>query len=84
MKKAKKELLQKRAEAALVVRTPPAEQLLIEEIPSIGGARILCTSPGRGQFAEVAGSYLPQAQVICQFFERFALRHVSDAFHVRF
>ena len=79
MKSAKKKLLQERAEAALVLRTPVAEQLLIEEIPAISAARILCTSLGRGQFAQVAASYFPQALITCQFFDTYlakeALQH---------
>lgn len=71
MKSAKRKLLQERAEAALQVRTPAAEQLLITEIPALGGERILCTSLGRGQFAQMAASYFPQSHVICQFFDKY-------------
>ena len=71
MKSAKKRQIQERAEAALVVRTPVAEQLLIEEIPSIGESRILCTSLGRGQFAQMAASYTPGVQVVCHFFDTY-------------
>lgn len=67
--KSKKRLMREQADAAPELRTPPAEQLLIEEIPSLSAARILCTSLGRGQFAAVAASYFPQAQVVCQFFD---------------
>jgi len=83
VKSAKKKLIQDRAQAALQVRTPSAEQLLIEEIPAVSGARILCTSLGRGQFAQVAASYFPCAQVICQFFDKYladeAVRHCGLA-----
>ncbi|HEY2250617.1 MAG TPA: hypothetical protein VGH74_06135, partial [Planctomycetaceae bacterium] len=71
MKSAKRKLLQERAAAALQVRTPSAEQLLITEIPALGGERILCTSLGRGQFAQMAASYFPHSQVICQFFDKY-------------
>ncbi|MBI3862083.1 MAG: methyltransferase [Planctomycetia bacterium] len=71
MKSAKKKLLQDRAEAALVVKTPVAEQLLIEEIPSIATARALCTTLGRGQFAQVAAAYSPQSHVICHCFDAY-------------
>ena len=71
MKSKKKKLLQERADAKLQVRTPAAEQLLIKEIPAIGETRILCTSLGRGQFAQTAASYFPQAQVVCQFFDTY-------------
>jgi hypothetical protein len=71
VKSAKKKLLQERAEAALQVRTPAAEQLLIKEIPALSGEKILCTSLGRGQFAQMAASYFPQAQVTCQFFDKY-------------
>ena len=71
MKSAKKKLLEERAAAALQVRTPAAEQLLIEEIPVLSGARILCTSLGRGQFAQMAASYFREAQVVCHFFDKY-------------
>lgn len=61
--------MREQADAAPELRTPPAEQLLIEEIPSLIAAKILCTSLGRGQFAAVAASYFPYAQVMCQFFD---------------
>jgi 16S rRNA (guanine1207-N2)-methyltransferase len=79
VKSAKKKLLQDRAAAALVPRTPASEQLLIKELPAISGVRILCTSLGRGQFAQVAASYYTQAHVICHFFDAYlaeqALQH---------
>jgi 16S rRNA (guanine1207-N2)-methyltransferase len=71
VKSKKKKLLQERADAKLQVRTPAAEQLLIKEIPAINEARILCTSLGRGQFAQMTASYFPQAQVVCQFFDTY-------------
>lgn len=71
MKSKKKKLLQERADAKLQMRTPAAEQLLIKEIPAISGTPILCTSLGRGQFAQTAASYFPQAQVVCQFFDTY-------------
>lgn len=73
--------MQERADAALVLRTPAAEQLLIEEIPAISEARILCSSLGRGQFAQMAASYFPQALVVCQFFDAYlaseAIQHCA-------
>ncbi len=71
MKSARKKLLEERAQAALVVRTPAAEQLLVEEIPSMTAARLLCTSLGRGQFAQVAAACLPGADVICHFLDSY-------------
>jgi 16S rRNA (guanine1207-N2)-methyltransferase len=61
--------------------TPAAEQLLIEEIPSFGETRILCTSLGRGQFAQVAASYSPQVHVICQFFDTYLAHQAAAALH---
>jgi 16S rRNA (guanine1207-N2)-methyltransferase len=69
VKAAKRKRLNERREAAHELRTPVAEQLLIEEIPSVSETRILCTSLGRGQFAQVAGSYSPRARVVCHFFD---------------
>src|SRR4029077_8105315 len=71
MKSARKKLLEEHAQAALVVRTPAAEQLLVEEIPSVTAARVLCTSLGRGQFAQVAAGYLPGAEVVCHFLDAY-------------
>jgi 16S rRNA (guanine1207-N2)-methyltransferase len=71
MKSAKRKLLEQRAQAAQLIRTPAAEQLLVEEIPSIAAARILCTSLGRGQFAQVAANYLPGADVLCHFLDMY-------------
>src|SRR5260370_1073488 len=71
MKCGKKNLLEQRAQAAQIGRTPAAEQLLIEEIPSIVAGRILCTSLGRGQFAQVAAGYLPGAEVVCHFLDTY-------------
>ena len=71
VKSKKKKLLQERADAAHVVRTPVAEQLLIGEIPAFSETQILCTSLGRGQFAQMAASYFSQALVTCHFFDRY-------------
>src|SRR5260370_34292051 len=71
MQSARKKLLEELAQAALVVRTPAAEQLLVEWIPSITAARLLCTSLGRGQFAQVAAAYLPGADVVCHFLDSY-------------
>jgi 16S rRNA (guanine1207-N2)-methyltransferase len=53
------------------LRTPPAEQLLIEELPALEIGSILCTSLGRGQFARMAGSYFSSARVVCQFLDSY-------------
>lgn len=50
---------------------PPAEALLIEAIPELEGERALCTSVGRGQFAAELSQHLPQARVVCHFFDIF-------------
>jgi 16S rRNA (guanine1207-N2)-methyltransferase len=78
VKSARKRLLEERSAAALVVRTPAAEQLLIEELPSISETRILCTSLGRGQFAQIAASYLPDANVTCQFFDTYLAHQAAE------
>jgi 16S rRNA (guanine1207-N2)-methyltransferase len=81
LKSARRRHLEQQAEAAQVLRTPPAEQLLIEEIPSISETRILCTSLGRGQFAQVASSYSPGARVTCHFFDRFPAQQAAEHCH---
>ncbi|MGE5193668.1 MAG: class I SAM-dependent methyltransferase [Deltaproteobacteria bacterium] len=78
MKSAKRKLLEQRAEEAQALRTPAAEQLLIEEIPSISATRILCTSLGRGQFARVASSYSPCTRVVCHFFDTWLARQAAE------
>jgi 16S rRNA (guanine1207-N2)-methyltransferase len=78
VKSAKRKHLQERAEAAQALRTPAAEQLLIEEISSISESRILCTSLGRGQFAQVAGSYLPDAGIVCHFFDSYLAQQAAE------
>jgi len=78
VKSARKRLLEERSAAALVVRTPAAEQLLIEELPSISETRILCTSLGRGQFAQIAASYLLDANVTCQFFDTYLAHQAAE------
>ncbi len=78
MKAAKRKLLKEREEAALRVHTPAAEQLLIEEIPALAAERILCTSLGRGQFAQVAASFAPGARVVCQFFDAFLAQQAIE------
>jgi 16S rRNA G1207 methylase RsmC len=78
MKSAKRKLLEQRAQAALIVRTPAAEQLLIEEIPSIAATQILCTSLGRGQFAQVAAGYLPRAETACHFLDAYLASQAAE------
>lgn len=46
------------------LKVPPAEQLLIDELPAIAEMRILCTSLGRGQFAAAALRQRPDAQIV--------------------
>ncbi|HMF14270.1 MAG TPA: methyltransferase [Gemmataceae bacterium] len=78
MKSARKKQLQERADAAQALRTPTAEQLLIEEIPAIAERRILCTSVGRGQFAQVAASYLSDARITCHFFDSYLAQQAAE------
>jgi 16S rRNA G1207 methylase RsmC len=52
-----------------VLRTPRAEQILIDEIPALDGPRVLCTTLGRGQFAAAFCQDDPAAQVVCHLFD---------------
>lgn len=51
------------------LRTPRAEQILIDEIPALDGPRVLCTSLGRGQFAAEFSRDDPAAHVVCHAFD---------------
>jgi 16S rRNA (guanine1207-N2)-methyltransferase len=51
----------------------PAEQLLIDWLPKLrGGAQVLCTTLGRGQFATAYSDAHPEARVACWFLDLFA------------
>lgn len=54
---------------ALPVR--PHEQLLIEAIPELTATRVICTTGGRGQFAETYARERPEAHVDCCFLDLF-------------
>jgi 16S rRNA (guanine1207-N2)-methyltransferase len=79
VKSAKKQRLQERSVAA-DIKTPVAEQLLIEEIPTVaaGPSRVLCTTLGRGQFAQVAAEYAPQSHVVCHCFDAYDAQAASE------
>ena len=51
--------------------TPVQEELLIEALPEESAERVLCTSVGRGQFAEAAAAQFPEARVVCHFLDVF-------------
>jgi len=53
--------------AGLPVR--PHEQLLIDAIPELEAARVVCTTAGRAQFAENYARERPDAKVACCFFD---------------
>lgn len=53
------------------LRTPRAEQLLIDEIPDLSGPRVLCTTLGRGQFAAEFSRDDPASRVVCHTFDVF-------------
>lgn len=64
------------------LRTPVAEQLLIDEIPAIGERKILCMSLGRGQFAATMAAEHADAQVTCHFLDIYLAdeaRHFAGA-----
>lgn len=50
-------------------RIPPAEQLLLDELPSLAAGSILCTTLGRGQFAMAAALRGGGARVVLQQFD---------------
>src|SRR5262245_38304127 len=81
MKAARRRQRDARTDADAALRTDVAEQLLIEEIPAIRAASMLCTSLGRGQLALVASSYLPQVRVVCQFFDTWLARQAGEYCH---
>ena len=60
----------------------PQEALLIDAIPEMSADRVLCTSPGLGQFAEAAATAMPHAVVACTYLDQYraslALNHWLD------
>jgi len=65
-------------DAAITPR--PAEQLLIDTLPDLRGARVLCTSLGRAQFAVACAQALPESSVVCNFLD-IHLRDRARDFH---
>jgi 16S rRNA (guanine1207-N2)-methyltransferase len=61
----------KHREIPAALRVPPAEQLLIDDLPTVEEQRILCTTLGRGQFAAEAGRRLPAARIILHVFDAY-------------
>ena len=61
------------------LRTPRAEQLLIDACADVEAECILCTSLGRAQFAAHIASRLPGAQVACCFLDLYAAEQARDA-----
>ena len=53
--------------AGLPVR--PHEQLLIDAMPELEAARVVCTTAGRAQFAETYARERPDSKVACCFFD---------------
>jgi len=51
------------------VRTPRAEQLVIDACQEVAAERVLCTSLGWGQLATSLAQQLPSAQVACHFLD---------------
>jgi 16S rRNA (guanine1207-N2)-methyltransferase len=49
----------------------PSERLLIELIPQLAAARVLCTSLGRAQFAFAFAAAHPESHVVCNFLDLF-------------
>jgi predicted RNA methylase len=51
-------------------RTPYSQEaLLIESLARVNVDRILCTSPGRAQFAVAAAGSLPNAKIVCSYMD---------------
>lgn len=49
----------------------PQEQLLIDAMPELAATRVVCTTAGRAQFAEIYARERPDAQVQCCFMDLF-------------
>jgi 16S rRNA G1207 methylase RsmC len=79
LKSAKRKQLEQQALEAQQVRTPAAEQLLIEELPEHPYSRVLCTTLGRGQFAHQAAEYARDAQIVCHCFDLYDAGQVRQA-----
>lgn len=61
----------KHREIPAALRVPPAEQLLIDDLPTIEEQRILCTTLGRGQFAAESSRRLPAARITLHVFDAY-------------
>jgi 16S rRNA (guanine1207-N2)-methyltransferase len=51
----------------------PQEQLLIDLLPRLNPERAICTTAGRGQFAQALAAAKPQARVECVFLDLYPL-----------
>ena len=61
-------------------KIPVAERMLIEEIPDLPAETILCTTLGRGQFAQLAAEYAPRRSVVCHCFDFYDATAANDFF----
>lgn len=61
----------KHREIPAALRVPPADQLLIDDLPTIDEQRILCTTLGRGQFAAEASRRNPGARIVLHVFDAY-------------
>ncbi len=57
----------------------PHEQLLIDVIPELTATRVICTTGGRGQFAETYARERPDAHVDCFFLDLFQKNQTAFA-----
>lgn len=60
------------------LRPLEGEHLLIELLPDLEASRVLCVSPGRGQFAAAAAERFPGARVLLHYLDVFASQQAEQ------
>lgn len=65
-------------EPASPLRPLEAEQLLIDLLPELQGPRVLCVSPGRGQFAAAASHHFADAKVVLHYLDLFSAEQAEQ------
>jgi 16S rRNA G1207 methylase RsmC len=65
------------------IRPYPQEALLIDAVPMLSGARVLCTSAGLAQFARAAAMALPHAAVRCTYLDQYRAHLAKSHWHDR-
>lgn len=66
-----------RAQPEVPLRPLEGERLLIDLLPELEANRVLCVSPGRGQFATAIAEKNPKARVVLHYLDLFAAQQAE-------